>query len=115
MPRWQLAYLAGCMAVTGGALAYLLCDFGGWSLLMYDAYEHRWLVATRPPAPTVMVYPGMLLWGFCGASCSAALSLAIGGRVKRPLGKSTLMLVGGWSLTAVVFAALYFLWGLWPF
>ena len=115
MPRWQVAYLAGCMALAGGALAYLLCDFGGWPMLMYDPYKHEWLVASKPPAPTVLIYPGMMLWGFCGAMTSAALSVVAGQRRRTPLSDGALLLAGAWGITAVLIAALYFLWGLWPF
>jgi hypothetical protein len=103
------------MAVIGGALAYLLCDFGEWPKLMYDVYEREWLVASKPPAASVMVYPGMILWGLCGATTSAALCVALAQRSKRELSASFLQLVAGWALSAVGLTALYFLWGLWPF
>lgn len=103
------------MAVTFGALAYLLCDFGEWPLLMYDVNAHNWIVATQPPAASVMVYPGMILWGLCGGTSSAALCVAVGSRRKRELSSASLQLAAGWALSAVVVSALYFLWGLWPF
>jgi hypothetical protein len=103
------------MAVVGGAIAYLLCDFGGWPMLMYEPYEHEWLVARMPPTAAAMVYPGMILWGFCGALSSSALTLVVASRVSRPASDSLLRLVGGWALTSVLVTALYFLWGLWPF
>ena len=115
MPRWQVAYLAGCMAVVGGAIAYLMCDFGGWPMLMYEPYEDRWLVARMPPTTAAMVYPGMILWGACGALVSSALTLVIASRVSWKPSDSALQLVGGWALTSVLVTALYFLWGLWPF
>ena len=103
------------MAVAFGALAYLLCDFGEWPLLMYDVNAHNWIVATQPPAGSVMAYPGMILWGLCGGTISAALCVAVGRRRKRELSAASLQLAAGWALSAVVFSALYFLWGLWPF
>lgn len=103
------------MAVVGGALAYLLCDFGEWPLLMYDVNAHRWLVASQAPATSVMVYPGMILWGLCGASSSAALCVAVAKRHKSEMSAASLQLAAGWSLSAALVCALYFLWGLWPF
>ncbi len=103
------------MALAGGALAYLLCDFGKWPMLMYEVYGREWLVASKPPAPSVMVYPGMMLWGFCGAMTSAALGVAVGQRRRKALSEATLRLAGAWAITAVLVTALYFLWGLWPF
>lgn len=103
------------MAVVGGALAYLLCDFGGWPLLMYEPYEREWLLANMPPATSVMVFPGMILWGMCGATTSAAITVVVAGKVSWRPSDAALHLVGGWALTTSLVAALYFLWSLWPF
>lgn len=103
------------MAVIGGALCYLLCDFAPWPLLMYEPYERNWLVAVQPPSAAAMVYPGMLLWGLFGALISAAATLVIAQRWRTPLSSRAATLLGSWALSATAFAAMYFLWGLWPF
>ena len=103
------------MAVIGGALCYMLCDFGQWPLLMYEPYERTWMVASRSPSAAAMLYPGMLLWGLCGGLASAAASLVILSRRRRDLSPSAIALLGLWALSSVAFTALYFLWGLWPF
>ena len=115
MPRYQVAYLASCVAAIGGTLFYLLCDFGQWPLLMYDPYLHQWLIAEVAPSAAVMVYPGMILWGFCGAISAAALTLILASRVSWKPSSTALNLLGGWALISFVVTALYFLWGLWPF
>ncbi len=103
------------MAVIGGSLAYLLCDFGQWPLLMYEPYERQWFVATEAPTPATMLYLGMLLWGVGGAIVSAAISVLVCSRLKPALADSTLQLMGGWALTSCGICGLYYLWGLWPF
>ena len=88
---------------------------------MYEPYEHLWLVANEPPSSAAMVYPGMLLWGLCGAISAAALTLVVLTLIVLPRAPSwkpsavALQLAGAWALTSFVVAALYFLWGLWPF
>lgn len=82
---------------------------------MYEPYAREWLVADRPPSSAAMVYPGMLVWGLAGALVSASLCVAGATRWRRELSTQALQLVGAWGVTSIVFAALYFLWGLWPF
>ena len=103
------------MAVIGGSLCYLLSDFGSWPMLMYEPYERAWLVASEPPSASAMLYPGMLLWGGCGALVSAAGGLVVLSRRERALADTTITLLGLWAMSAVGFTAMYFLWGLWPF
>jgi len=113
--REHVAYAAACMAVIGGALLYMLCDFGGWPLLVYEPYEHAWVVASSAPSAAAMLFPGMLLWGLCGALVCAAPTLVLLSSRKKPLPASAMTLLGAWAVSATVFTALYFLWGLWPF
>ncbi|MCP4448015.1 MAG: hypothetical protein GY811_22170 [Myxococcales bacterium] len=113
--RDQVAYAAACMAVIGGALCYLLCDFAAWPRLMYEPYERAWLIASEPPSAAAMVYPGMLLWGLCGAVVCAAGTLVVASSRTTPLGRGPIALLGAWALSATGFVGAYFLWGLWPF
>lgn len=115
MVREQVAYVAACVAVTLGALCYLLGDFAGWPMLMYEPYEHRWLVATEPPSVAAMVFPGMVIWGMSGALFGAASTLVVVSSRKNPLSPAALTLFGAWAASAVAFTAMYFLWGQWPF
>ncbi len=115
MPRWQVAYLTACMAIMGGTLFYLLCDFGSWPRLMYEPYAREWLFDDKAPSAATMHYPGMLLWGLSGAICMATLTVVIAKKIPRSLSDRTLQLVGGWTITLSAFCGLYFLWGLWPF
>lgn len=115
MQASQRAFLASTAAVIGGSLLYMLCDFGAWPMLAYLPYEGSWRVVRSPPSPSAMLYFGMLLWGLAGASGAAALALLATRRCRRPVQNSTLRLFGAWAAVSSLFAALYFLWGLWPF
>lgn len=115
MAREQVAYAAACVAVIFGSLCYMLSDFAGWPLLIYEPYERAWLVAAKPPSVASMLFPGMLLWGLCGALVGAASSLIIVSRREKPLSNSAVTLLGAWAASSVAFTGMYFLWGLWPF
>lgn len=115
MTRDQVAYAAACMAVIGGALCYMLCDFAGWPLLIYEPYERGWVVASESPSAAAMLYPGMLLWGLFGALAGAAGTLLVAQKRKAALSSRTTTLLGSWALSSTAFTAMYFLWGLWPF
>lgn len=115
MAREQVAYMAACVAVILGSLCYMLSDFAGWPMLIYEPYERAWMVATQSPSVAAMLFPGMLIWGFCGALAGAAGSLVIGSKRKTPLSTSAITLLGAWAASSVAFTAMYFLWGLWPF
>lgn len=115
MPGWQRTYVAVCSAIIGYALAYVLCDYGGWSRLVYFPYERslRWMAGPTGSIP--MPYVGMILWGLGGALAAGALAL-IGCRVLgRPLTDRWLRLFGAWALAAFAYAGLYHTWNLWPF
>lgn len=113
--REQVAYVAACVAVIFGSLCYMLCDFAGWPLLVYEPYERIWMVAAEPPSVASMLFPGMLLWGLCGALLGAASSLVILSKRTKPLPQSAITLLGAWAASSTAFTAMYFLWGLWPF
>jgi hypothetical protein len=115
MPRHQIAYVASCMAVMVGALCYMLCDFGSWPMLMYEPYEREWVMTSQMPSMVAMAYPGMMVWGLCGAASGAAVTVLGLSQRKKEMSPAALRLVGAWALTSAIVACVYFLWGLWPF
>ena len=72
--RWHRTYVIALAAVIGGALAYALVDWGGWTRATYDPYRDRW--SWRGGAtPTIGInYYGGLLWGLGGALVGGAPS-----------------------------------------
>ena len=115
MPPEQRSYVVACVALCGGALCYMLCDFGQWPTLMYEPYQEQFFVARQPPSAATMAYPGMLLWGVVGWIVAAVLAILGSSRISKPLSRARMALLGLWTLTLVLLVAGYFLWGLWPF
>lgn len=115
MPRWQRAYLAVCVAVTGFAVAYTLCDWSAWPRLTYFPYERVWAFTEGPPGPVPSNYIGTLLWGFGGAAVGGAGTWLVTSQVRREVSERWLHLSGGWALTAFAYSGLYYTWNLWPF
>jgi hypothetical protein len=115
MPRWQRAYVCGTCAVIGFALAYTLCDFGGWPKLHYLPYERAWTFASSIPERTSMNYVGTFLWGLGGGVVGAGVGAAVTMVWKRPLPRVAFGLLAAWSMTAFVLAGMYYTWNLWPF
>jgi len=115
MTKHEFTFVCGCMALLGASLFYMLCDFGSWPLLAYLPYEHRWQIAKEAPSPSAILYPGMLLWGFAGGLLGGGSS-ALFLHLRRPsLSHATLILMSAWAWSTLVWTAMYFLWGLWPF
>jgi len=115
MPRWQRIYLAACGGVIGYVIAYVASDFAAWPRLTYFPRRHAWAVVARAGAPAPMAYYGMLLWGIGGALVAAAIVLLATWGARRAVAPRWLHLFGAWAMTAVVLAAAYFAWNLWPF
>jgi hypothetical protein len=115
MPRWQRAYVVGTCAVIGFALAYALCDFGGWPRLHYLPYDDEWVVAPAVSGRVAMVYVGTILWGLGGGVVGAGIGGAASLVWKRPLPQVAIGLLGAWALTAFVLAGSYYMWNLYPF
>ena len=114
MPRWQRAYVCGTCAVIGFALAYALCDFGGWPRLSYLPYEGAWTFS--PPSDLVsMTYVGTFLWGVGGALVAAGVGAGATLVWKRPLPAAGFGLLAAWAMTAFLLAGLYYTWNIWPF
>ena len=112
-PRWHRTYVIALGAVIGGALAYALVDWGGWSRATYDPYRDRW--SWRSGAtPTIGInYYGGLLWGLGGAAVGAVVGrIAARWQVVRTDRARTLL--AAWALTSVALAGAYYWWNLWP-
>ncbi len=115
MPTWQRIYIVAQSAVIGFALAYVACDFAAWPRLTYFPYERSWAFIAGYPGPVPSNYVGTILWGVGGAITAAALAFPITLLIARPLHERWLRLLGAWSLTAFIYAGLYYTWNLWPF
>lgn len=114
-PTWQRAYVVAAAAIIGGALAYALCDWGGWTRLQHDPYTGDWWWQDGPTQKVAINYYGSLLWALGGASVGA-LGASIALRVyRRELPSSLIMVIGAWALTGVALGGLYYVWMLWPF
>jgi len=115
VPRWQRIYLAACGGVIGYAVAYVASDFGPLPRATYFPLEGAWRFVTQADTAEPMAYYGMLLWGVCGGIVGAAIVLLATRLHPAELSRRWLHLAGGWALTAVGLAGLYFVWNLWPF
>ena len=107
-------FVALCVGLTLGALAYVLCDAYQWPRLTYFPYENEWAWRRKAPNAAPMLYVGMMLWGalgFAAGMAAAWLSMAV--RRATP-SAATQRLWGAWALTAVALAGSYFWWNLWP-
>lgn len=112
-PRWQRAYTIALAAVIGGALAYALADWGGWTRATYDPYRDRWSWRAGP-TPTIGInYYGGLLWGAGGAVVGAAAG-ALLHRWPAARTPTARALLGAWAFTSVALAGAYYWWNLWP-
>ncbi len=111
--RWHRTYVIALAAVIGGALAYALVDWGGWSRATYDPYRDRW--SWRGGAtPTIGInYYGGLLWGLGGALVGGALG-ALAHRWPRARTAGARGLLAAWAFTSVALAGAYYWWNLWP-
>lgn len=112
-PRWQRTYVVALAAVIGGALAYALADWGGWTRATYDPYRDRW--SWRSGAtPTIGInYYGGLLWGLGGALVGGALG-ALASRWPRTRTATARGLLAAWAFTSVALTGAYYWWSLWP-
>jgi hypothetical protein len=113
MPRWQRAYVIATCAVIGGAFAYAACDWGQWPRLAY--LPTREMFTFSPPANAIMMlYPGLVAWGFGGMLTGALVGAGLCTAFKRSWSDRVLQLFGGWAITAIVLAGAYYTWGSWP-
>ena len=115
MARWQVVYAAVMCSIIGWAVAYVLCDWGGWPRLTYFPYEHEWRMVAGRAGLVPMNYVGTVLWGVGGALVGAALGAGAARLWRRPLPKSAVPLLGLWAMTAFLYGGTYYMWNLWPF
>jgi hypothetical protein len=101
--------------MIGFALAYTLCDFGGWPRLNYLPYEGKWTLATVVVDRVAMNYVGTFLWGIGGAIIGAGVGAGAALVWNRPLPRVAFGLLAAWTMTAFVLAGSYFTWNVWPF
>ena len=101
--------------MIGFALAYTLCDFGGWTRLHYLPYQGEWVLAPGTNDPASMVYVGTFLWGAGGALVGAGIGGAAVLAWRKPLPQPVFGLLAAWAMTAFVLAGAYYTWNLWPF
>lgn len=114
MPAWQRRFVIACAAVIGYCVAYVVCDFGGFSKLTYDPLDRTWFF-TDQPTPIAMGYLGIVLWGLGGAAVASAIAYVATRLLDRELPGQVNNLMGAWALTAFAYAGVYYTWGLWPF
>jgi hypothetical protein len=114
-PAWQTTYVIAVTAIIGGAIAYGMCDWSGWTRLQHDPYSGAWWFEDGPTQKVPINYYGTLLWSVGGAAVGAALA-AIATRLhRRPLPPSVISILGAWALTGFALGGLYYVWTLWPF
>lgn len=115
MPGWQRAHVAASSAIIGFSLAYVGCHFLSLPKLTYFQHARAWRMVAHPSSPLPSAYPGMIVWGLCGAFFAAVIALAATRLRSRPLPDLWLRLFGLWAEAAVVIAGGYFAWQLlWP-
>ena len=102
-------------AVIGFALAYSLCDFGGWSRWHYLPYHGEWTLAPAVMDSAGMNYLGTFLWGLGGGLVGAGIGGAAALAWNKPLPHTALGLLAAWAMTAFLLAGAYYTWNLWPF
>ncbi len=115
MPGWQRRYLVVCSGIIGFALAYVLCDYGGWPRLVYFPYEGEFRLVSGPPGAIPMAYVGTVLWGIGGALVGAGTAYLGCILFRRSVSEPALRLTGAWALAAFAYGGLYYTWNLWPF
>jgi hypothetical protein len=87
----------------------LLPPYGRWPTLWLDPAAHRWFVARTAGAQPIGYY-GLVLWGAVGALAGALAGLGLARRAR----DQAFGLAAAWALTAVVIAAAYYTFQLWP-
>lgn len=112
MSRGHRAYVIAMCAIIGGAFAYAASDWGRWPRLLYLPLSGE--LMTAPTGAIAIHYAGLIAWG-TGGACTGALVGAVACRVvPRQWPVRVYQLLGAWAITAMLLAAAYFLWSLWP-
>jgi hypothetical protein len=102
-------YFVICGAIIGWALGVLLPQYGRWPQLWLDPQTRRVFVARAAGALPIGYY-GLILWGILGASVGAACGFALARKGKN----ESFGLAAAWALTAILVAAAYYTFQLWP-
>jgi hypothetical protein len=102
-------YFAVCGGVIGWAVGIVVPAYGRWPAVYYDPAAGRWLIA-RTPGPLPIGYYGLCLYGAGFATVGA-----IGGALLARRGRDESYVLGAaWALTAILVAAAYYTFELWP-
>ena len=102
-------YFALCGAIIGWALGVLVPSYGRWPSIWLDPQTHRWYVA-RAAGPVPIGYYGLVVWGIVGAAAGALVGRALSRRGR----DESFGLAAAWALTAILVAAAYYTFQLWP-
>ncbi|MBP6631832.1 MAG: hypothetical protein KA297_20505 [Kofleriaceae bacterium] len=112
-PRRHL--LVAAAACVGFCLGLTLCDYGGWPRVIYQPYQHTWSIGAEPPPGVAMLFFGTLLWALAAAVLAAMVTAVCLRGWRRPIASRVVWLATAWAGTALLLAAGYFLWSLFPF
>ncbi len=106
------AIVAPALAVIGGALASLLPSWAGLPILLYDPVGRAFRLASvgAPGGPTVEI-------SFYGTYAVALVAFVVAGALGAALRErlaGAARLLAAWAITALVLAAAYQVWSVWP-
>jgi len=112
-PEAVRLYFAGCAALIGFVLCYILPVYARLPRLFYDPLARRWSVAISM-GPIPMGYLGQVLWGIGGAALGFALASIVVRRLGRAPSPRGYGLWAAWTLSALALSLAYFAWNNWP-
>jgi hypothetical protein len=107
------AYIAGCAALIGFALAYALPVYAGLPRTFYDPVARRWQWSAALGA-IPMGYFGQIAWGIAGALIAGGVAMTLLSRRRARPSERAYALWGAWALTAWIIVVAYFTWNNWP-
>jgi hypothetical protein len=102
-------YFVLCGAIVGWALGVLLPQYGRWPTLWLDPQTRRWFFARTAGAIPIGYY-GLILWGAAGTIVGGLVGFTLARRRR----DESFGLAAAWALTAVLVAAAYYTFELWP-
>lgn len=110
--RDERAYVIAMCAIIGAAFAYAACEWGQWPRLLYLPLREEFTFESTNAI--AIFYLGLVAWGLGGLVVGGAIGALLCTLMPRPWPSQRLQLFGAWAITAVLLAAGYFTWGLWP-